>query len=226
MRAAAFDVNETLLDLRALDPLFKQLFGDAAARAAWFAQVIQSALLHNALNTYAPFGRIAAAAVEMTAQRLGVTLPRDAADEIVTALTALPAFPEVRDALTAARRAGYKTAALTNGTRAIAVAQLTSAGLIDTFDEVISADEVKHLKPAKQVYHLAAKTLRIPPRQLWMVAAHGWDIAGAKRASLRTAFVARRGAAAETLFPTPDLTGHDIADVVQKIVQREWGAPP
>ncbi len=181
MRAAAFDVNETLLDLRALDPLFKQVFGDAAARETWFNQVIQSALLQNALKSYAPFGVIARAAVSMTAQRLGVDVPDSAADQIVTAMTSLPAYPEVGDALTALRRAGYTTAAFTNGTRAVAEAQLTSAGLIDVFDAVISADDVKHLKPAKQAYHHAAKILRTPPRLLWLVSVHAWDIAGAQR---------------------------------------------
>ena len=31
-RVCVFDVNETLLDLRALDPAFAQVFGDAAVR--------------------------------------------------------------------------------------------------------------------------------------------------------------------------------------------------
>lgn len=225
MRAAAFDVNETLLDVRALDPLFKRVFGDAAARVTWFNQVIQSALLQNALNSYAPFGVIARAAVTMAGQRLGVDVPESAADQIVTAMTSLPAYPDVRDALIALRRAGYQVAAFSNGTRAAVTAQLTSAGLIDVFDVVISADDAKHLKPAKQAYHHAAKIMRTPPRLMWMVAAHAWDIAGAKRASLRTAFIARPGAAYDPLFAAPDLIAHDLAEFVQKLVQREWGTP-
>ena len=44
-RIIAFDVNETLLDLRALDPDFAHIFGDAIATREWFSQMIQSALL-------------------------------------------------------------------------------------------------------------------------------------------------------------------------------------
>ena len=44
-RVCVFDVNETLLDLRALDPAFAQVFGDAGVRREWFAQMIQSALV-------------------------------------------------------------------------------------------------------------------------------------------------------------------------------------
>ncbi len=44
-RACVFDVNETLLDLAALDPRFERLFGDAAARVRWFDQFQQSWLV-------------------------------------------------------------------------------------------------------------------------------------------------------------------------------------
>ncbi|MEZ5391359.1 MAG: hypothetical protein R2724_00450 [Bryobacterales bacterium] len=39
-----FDVNETLLDLSALDPHFERLFGDESVRSAWFTQVLQTAM--------------------------------------------------------------------------------------------------------------------------------------------------------------------------------------
>lgn len=35
-RVIVFDVNETLLDVRALDPLFTRMFGVASARQSWF----------------------------------------------------------------------------------------------------------------------------------------------------------------------------------------------
>jgi hypothetical protein len=38
--AYVFDVNETLLDLAALDPHFERAFGDPGAREAWFQQLI------------------------------------------------------------------------------------------------------------------------------------------------------------------------------------------
>jgi 2-haloacid dehalogenase len=64
-----FDVNETLLDLKALDPHFVRVFGDASVRQAWFAQMIQSALVATVTNAYADFGTIGGAALEMMAAR-------------------------------------------------------------------------------------------------------------------------------------------------------------
>ena len=42
-RVIAFDVNETLLDLAPLDPVFERAFGNAAVRTRWFAQRLVAA---------------------------------------------------------------------------------------------------------------------------------------------------------------------------------------
>ena len=56
-RVQVFDVNETLLDLAAMDPHFQRIFGDAGVHVAWFTQRTQSALV--ATVTYRRFGVIA-----------------------------------------------------------------------------------------------------------------------------------------------------------------------
>jgi 2-haloacid dehalogenase len=51
-----FDVNETLLDLAALDGEFERLFGDRGARVARFGQLLQSAMLATITDRYTDFG--------------------------------------------------------------------------------------------------------------------------------------------------------------------------
>ena len=76
-RTIVFDVNETLLDLAALDAPFAEVFGDASVRALWFAQVLQSALVGNSIGKYSNFGVIGAAALEMVAQRNDSPQPQE-----------------------------------------------------------------------------------------------------------------------------------------------------
>ena len=71
-RVQVFDVNETLLDLAAMDPHFQRIFGDAGVRLAWFDQMIQSALVATVTGAYSQFGAHAMAALAMTAERAGV----------------------------------------------------------------------------------------------------------------------------------------------------------
>jgi 2-haloacid dehalogenase len=75
--ALVFDVNETLLDLRALDAPFEQVFGEAEVRGQWFQELLQNALVTIATDSYADFGALGRAALEMVAARRGRELSED-----------------------------------------------------------------------------------------------------------------------------------------------------
>jgi 2-haloacid dehalogenase len=223
-RVCVFDVNETLLDLRALDPAFAQVFGDAAARREWFAQMIQSALVATVTSAYAPFGQIGAAALSMVAARRGVTLTEDARQQLLSGMRSLPPHPEVRAALERLHSAGLRLAALTNSTAEVAEAQLANAGLSELFELRLSADAVRRLKPAPEAYQMAAERLGVSLDEIRLVAAHAWDIAGALRAGCAGAFVARPGMVLDPLVPAPDVAGADMAEVAERILAAE-GVP-
>ena len=160
-RVQVFDVNETLLDLAAMDPHFQRIFGDAGVRVTWFSQMIQSALVATVTGAYHPFGAHAMAALEMTAEQAGVELADDDKEAVAAQLRQLPAHPEVAGALRRLGDAGLRLAALTNSTEEVARAQLEHAGLIDAFELVLSADTVGRLKPAPEPYLMAAERLGV-----------------------------------------------------------------
>jgi 2-haloacid dehalogenase len=224
-RVQVFDVNETLLDLAAMDPHFERIFGDAAVRRSWFTQMIQSALVATVTGAYRPFGDHAMAALEMTAEQAGVRLGDDDRQAIVAQLRRLPAHPEVAGALRRLGDAGLRLAALTNSTEQVARAQLEHAGLIDAFELVLSADTVGRLKPAPEPYRMAAERLGVTVDQVRLVAAHAWDVAGAARAGCATAFVARPGKVLDPLVERPEIVGADLVEVADAIlaVDREPG---
>jgi 2-haloacid dehalogenase len=220
-RVLAFDVNETLLDLKALDPHFERIFGDRNVRGLWFGQFIQSALVATVTNAYAPFGQIGMAALDMVAERRGITLNSEDKQSIVRTLSNLPPHPEVHQQLQRLHNAGMRLVALTNSTLQVAETQLTNAGLRDLFEQVFSADEVKRLKPAPKPYQMTAQRAGVPIQQVRLVAAHAWDIAGAMRAGCAGAFIARPGAVLDPLAPTPDVIGADLREVTEQILQVE-----
>jgi len=225
--AYVFDVNETLLDLAALDPHFERAFGDPGAREAWFQQLIQSALVTIATGHYHQFGTIAKAALDTTATRRGVTLAEADKQAILQGMAQLPPHPEVPAALGRLRDRGLRLAALTNSTGQVAQAQLANAGLTELFEQILSADQVGRLKPAPEPYRMAADALGVPVGQVWLVAAHGWDVAGAMAAGCRAAFVARPGRLPDPVAPAPDLTGDDLEQVADQLLtlqHRDAGA--
>ena len=70
-RVIAFDVNETLLDLAALDAPFAELLGSAELRPQWFAQMLQLAFVGGLTGRYVDFGTAQRAALSMVAERAG-----------------------------------------------------------------------------------------------------------------------------------------------------------
>ena len=220
-RIIVFDVNETLLDLSALDHHFERLFGDAAVRKQWFGQVLRSSLVATITDTYHDFGVIAGDALAMMAMIHRVTLSEDDRATVIKGVRSLPAHEDIPDSLEKLQAAGLRMIALTNSPPHVLKDQLTNSGLIGYFEQTLSVDATRKFKPAKEVYLHAANSLGVDPGQLRMVAAHDWDIAGAMRAGLAGAFVARPGMVIGPLQEPPDIIGSDMREVVAQIIEKE-----
>lgn len=212
-----FDVNETLLDTTELNRVVAQRLGDLPERAeAWFTSLLHHSLVESVTGSWHNFGDIAEAVLQMTATRYGITLPPDATP-LADIIAAMPAHPDVAAGLSALQQQGFTLVALTNSSAALAEKQLSSAGLARLFTRILSVEQVQVYKPDLKVYHWAMQEMDQPASQCMMVAAHGWDVGGAKRAGMKTAFVTRKGQALYPLAPAPDLIVSDIGALAAKL---------
>src|SRR4051794_33677004 len=92
------------------------------------------------------------------------------------------------NALLELRDASVRIAILTNGSVDSTKKLLGRGNLSELVDEVMSCDEVHRFKPDPAPYELAVR--RVGSRPM-MVAAHGWDIAGARSAGLDAIWIDR-----------------------------------
>ena len=206
-RVIAFDVNETLLDLRALDGLF----GDAARRRQWFGQMLQLAFVGVITDRYVDFS---------TAQRAALEMIGDGPDpdEVAAAMRSLPLHPDVAPALDQLREGGLTLCSLTNSSLDTSIAQLTHAGIADRFEAILSADTVKRLKPAPEPYRQVAETFGVEIADVTLVACHAWDCAGALAAGCQAAFVRRPGMALFPVGAQPGIVGDDLGEVAAQLL--------
>lgn len=205
-----FDVNETLLDTTELKHYVTQRLGNRPERAeAWFTALLHHSLVESVTGSWHSFGDIAEAVLHMTAARYAITLsPAPAA--LAEVIAAMPAWPDVAQGLTALQQQGFTLVALTNSSSALAEKQLSSAGLRPFFSRILSVEQPQLYKPDLRVYQWAMRETGRPAGQCMMIAAHGWDVGGAKRAGMKTAFISRAGQALYPLAPAPDIIANDI----------------
>ncbi|MGH3031242.1 MAG: haloacid dehalogenase type II, partial [Gaiellaceae bacterium] len=118
-------------------------------------------------------------------------LDESRAAEVLEGFAELPPYEDAENALRKAREADLTVALLTNGGEANTRRLLERAGLDRYVDAAISVDEVRKYKPAPEPYRHAANRLGFEPGDVCLVAAHGWDVLGARNAGLQAVWVDR-----------------------------------
>ncbi|GAB3823400.1 haloacid dehalogenase type II [Pontibacter rugosus] len=214
-----FDVNETLLDLSDMQQAVNKTFDNELAFHLWFALLLEYALVENVTDQYHTFSEVGQAVMKMTAEKIGQNVPEAKLKELVEMVNKTQPHPDVIPGLKKLKEAGFRLATLTNSPAKSSIPHLESVGLADYFEETFSVDSVKKFKPASSPYQYAADQLGIKLDNVMMVAAHGWDMAGALRAGTRAAFISRPGQALYPLAPKPELIAPTISDLADELVK-------
>ena len=103
----------------------------------------------------------------------------------------LDAYPDASRALDLLEKAGVPAVTLTNGGREHTEKLLDSAGLGSCIQQVMTVDAVSVYKPHPAPYRYVAETLGLPIESLALIAAHGWDVLGARAAGMSAIWVDR-----------------------------------
>ena len=216
-----FDVNETLLDLEAIRPVFDRIFNDPAAMRLWFAGLITYSEALTLAGVYVPFTGIGGAVLRMLAATRGITISDADSAELTDRFATMPPHPEVPAALRRLRDHGFRLFTLTDNTLEIAGRQLERAGVIDVFERRFSVDEtVRRHKPAPEAYHSVAAALAVDPGSICLIASHVWDTIGAGAAGWQAALILREGNAPLDVGPQPDYIGKDLDAIADQLIER------
>jgi 2-haloacid dehalogenase len=193
VRALVFDVFGTLVDWRSgVADAFRAagVAGDGEELAdAWRARYPGIlADVNEGRRPWGDFDALHLVTLDAVLAEAGLDVPGDARRALVGAWHRLDPWPDVRAGLDALREQ-HLTATLSNGHVRL-LAGLARHGDL-RFDTLLSAELFETYKPAPEVYRGAAALLGVEPGELMLVAAHPWDLAGARNAGLRSALVER-----------------------------------
>jgi 2-haloacid dehalogenase len=193
LRALVFDAYGTLFDAHSISGACESLFPGKGTELSrlWRTKQLEYSWLRSLMGRYVEFETITEDALGAACRMLGLQLPQSSAALLMQGYRQLKPFPEIRDALAALH--DRKLAILSNGSPAMLNAVVEHAALSQTFDAVISVDELKAFKPTPDVYGLAVKHLGVAAHEIGFVSSNFWDIAGATSYGFRTFWLNRNG---------------------------------
>lgn len=219
-----FDVNETLIDIDSLAPLFGGRFGDEGVLREWFGQLIQYSMTITLAEKYVPFPVLAQGVLRMLGDVRGVDVTDDDLERLKTGLLTMPAHPDAAAGLGALRDNGFRLVTLTNSPpNPDGPTALQNSGLADFFERQLSVDARRAFKPSPTVYRYVCEELQVTPGDCMMVAAHVWDTLGAQSVGFTGALITRHGNAPLPVsgLPQPNIVAGDLRELAERLTQTE-----
>jgi 2-haloacid dehalogenase len=215
-----FDVNETLIDIESLTPVFERIFGEPHVMREWFNQLVMYSMTATLAGHYIDYFTLGQGLLPMLAEIHGVQITDDDVRTVKNGMLKMPAHREATDALTALRDNGFRLVTLTNSPpNPDGPSPLEHAGLAHFFERTFSVEARRAFKPAPTVYRYVCEELAVAPEDCMMVAAHVWDTVGAQSAGFSGALITRPGNAPLPLptLPQPAIVARDLREFAQRL---------
>jgi 2-haloacid dehalogenase len=218
-----FDVNETLIDIESMAPLFERVFGDPQAMRDWFNQLVLYSMTATLSGHYVDFFTLGQGILQMLASTHRLAITDDDVQALKDSMLTMPAHPDVEDGLTALRDHGFRLVTLTNSPpNPAGSSPLEHAGLAHFFEQTFSVEARRAFKPAATVYRYVCEELAVAPEDCMMVAAHVWDTIGAQSAGFSGALITRPGNATLPIpdLPQPTIVANDLREFARHLTNR------
>jgi 2-haloacid dehalogenase len=159
--------------------------------------------------------------LDIVARDFGLTgIPADELNDFNRVWHRLDPWPDTIPGLERLK-ARYIIAPNSNGHIALILAMAKRAGI--PWDAILGAEIARAYKPMPEEYLRNVECLGLEPAQVMMVAAHNYDLIGASKCGLRTAFVLRATefgpAQTSDLAPAQayDVTAMDFVDLARRL---------
>ena len=215
-----FDVNETLLDLDTIRPIFDRIFHDPAALRLWFDGLITYSEALTLAEVYVPFTDVGGAVLRMLASARDIAIRDKDSAELTERFASMPAHPEVPAALGRLRDHGFRLFTLTDNTLEISGRQLEKPAS-STCSSAASASTRRSSATSRR----RSRTTSWPgssaptrPTSAWWPVT--WDTIGARSAGWQAGLILRPGNAPLDVGPQPNYVGDDLDAVADQLIDR------
>ena len=214
-RLVILDVNETLSDLGPLRDRFRELSLTEQDAAAWFAGVLRDGFALTVLEESSAFADLGRDVL----RDLAPDLTEEQIDSVIATFGELPLHDDVAPGLRALAEADISVVTLSNGSTDVAEGLLQRGGVRDLVVETLSVDAAGIWKPHRAAYAYALERHGVPAAEAALIAVHPWDLHGASRAGLRTAWVRRGERHWPGAFAQPQIAAPSFEQAARRLTE-------
>lgn len=219
IRLAVFDAYGTLFDVaaaarKAASEPGNEALAEAWPRLAeiWRAKQLQYTWLRAVARAHTDFWQVTADGLDFALEALSLGDPV-LRERLLQLYWELEAYPEVPAMLGALKQAGLETAILSNGSPDMLNGAVSSAGIGDVLDDILSVESVGVFKPDRRVYDLVGERFVAGTRETLFVSSNGWDAAAASGYGFQTVWVNRAGDPVDRMPWKPETILPDLSTI-------------
>lgn len=217
-KIAVFDMNETTFSMAPVMAELDDIIGPEGGYRVWFQRLLHIALTITSAGYYKDFSTLAQDSLRAVAATGNRELPAEDFERLAKAMGSIRPYSDVVHGLKRLKEKGWTLVALTNSSRVSVEKQINDSGLRTMFDYLVSVDEVKAFKPAPAPYLRVAELTGAKLSDMWMVACHDWDLAGAKAVGMSTAYVSRPGKSYSHSYSEADIIVEDFGQLADVLI--------
>ena len=212
-----FDVNETMFSLNRISNIFDKFGLPNYSTSIWFSNVLKEGFASINYSNFNSFKKISVNELQRLFLKFKFRYTKEHIDKVINEFSQLDVHEDVKESVKLLYKHNIKVVTLTNGSKENTLKLLKKNKLSKYIKRSFSIDEIKLWKPNKKTYLYVCKEMRILPSNALMIAAHSWDVTGAKNAGLKTAYITRYEKKLSTIHPKPDIIKKDCLSIIKQI---------
>lgn len=225
-----FDTWGTLVDNYSIADVIEPYVGEShiaqGVAQDWRFQQKWAMFYTTLADAFVPHPRLNEACLRWALDKHHIELPDSAIKDIESNYHRLRAYPDVVEALSSLKQQGHTLKIIANPSKKMIEAHSEFAGTLPYLDEIISSgDEAKAFKPSPKVFELGMKRAGCPKEDILWVTGHFWEIVGADRQGLKTAWTNRARQPMLQIGVTPTYTTRNLQELAERL-QQEAGKVP
>jgi len=217
IKLVIFDVNETMFSLDSIATKFEILGLPNLSASLWFSNILKEGFANSSIGNFQTFKKIAKNELKRIFFKFKIKYHNRYSLIIFNEFSKLKAHKDVIDSIRFLKSKKIKMVTLTNGSKDNTLRLLKNNGLKSYISRCFSINELRTWKPDKKTYIYVCKEMNVPPSKTLMIAAHAWDVNGAKKAGLKTGYITRYEKVLSEIYTKPDLVDNNCFTIIKKI---------